>query len=59
MTEPLRRPGETPPGEGCTAEAHQERPDGGIWEHPYFWLGLIVLGSVVVAAYFLLRIVSL
>lgn len=56
MTEPLHRPTETPPAEGSTAEAHQERPDGGIWEHPYFWLSLIIFGSVVIAAYFIVRI---
>ncbi|MFB6552493.1 DUF6480 family protein [Streptomyces sp. NPDC056405] len=59
MTEPLRRPTETPPVEGSTAEAHEERPDGGIWEHPYIWLSLIVVGSVIIAAFFLLRFVSL
>ncbi|MFA3872921.1 hypothetical protein ACSLFT_35050 (plasmid) [Streptomyces sp. G6] len=45
--------------EGSTAEAHQERPDGGVWEHPYIWLSLIAVGSVIVAAFFLLRFVSL
>ncbi|MFE2049563.1 DUF6480 family protein [Streptomyces sp. NPDC059459] len=59
MTEPLGKPTETPPVEGSTAEAHQERPDGGVWEHPYFWLGLIVVGSVMMAAFFLLRSVDL
>ncbi|MFD9460372.1 DUF6480 family protein [Streptomyces sp. NPDC060027] len=59
MTHSLVPPGETPPAEGCIAEAHQERPDGGIWEHPYFWLSLIVLGSVVVAGFFVARISGL
>ncbi|MFD8427974.1 hypothetical protein ACFV1R_10230 [Streptomyces coelicoflavus] len=45
--------------EGSTAEAHEERPDGGVWEHPYFWLGLVVLGSVITAAFFLLRFLDL
>ncbi|MEY2242193.1 DUF6480 family protein [Streptomyces sp. SAS_267] len=56
MTHPLVPPGETPPVEGSTAEAHQELPDGGIWEHPYVWLGFIVVGSVIVAGYFVARI---
>ncbi|MDF3300221.1 DUF6480 family protein [Streptomyces tropicalis] len=55
----LPPPGETPPAEGSIAEAHQERPDGGVWEHPYFWLGLIVLGSVIVAGFFVFRVVDL
>ncbi|MGW2825708.1 DUF6480 family protein [Streptomyces sp. NPDC001443] len=59
MTEPLHRPTETPPVEGSTAEAHPERPDGGIWEHPYLWLGLIVLGALLFAAFFIARIVDL
>ncbi|MFF3412513.1 DUF6480 family protein [Streptomyces sp. NPDC002742] len=59
MTHPLVPPGETPPVEGSIAEAHQERPDGGIWEHPYWWLTLIVLGSVIVAGYFVARISGL
>ncbi|MCX4912437.1 DUF6480 family protein [Streptomyces sp. NPDC060011] len=59
MAHPLVPPGETPPAEGSIAEAHQERPDGGIWEHPYFWLGLIVIGSLIVAAFFVARISGL
>ncbi|MEU0786783.1 DUF6480 family protein [Streptomyces sp. NPDC006173] len=59
MAHPLVPPGETPPAEGSIAEAHQERPDGGIWEHPYFWLGLIIIGSLVVAAFFVARISGL
>ncbi|GAA3290381.1 hypothetical protein [Streptomyces cinereospinus] len=59
MTEPLRPPTETPPVEGSTAEAHQERPDGGLWEHPYLWLGLIVFGSMLTAGFFALRVVGL
>ncbi|WP_028799918.1 DUF6480 family protein [Streptomyces sp. 142MFCol3.1] len=59
MTHPLTPPGETPPAEGSIAEAHQERPDGGVWDHPYFWLGLIVLGAVVVAGYFVMRVLDL
>ncbi|WP_406841623.1 hypothetical protein ACICHK_42310 (plasmid) [Streptomyces sp. AHU1] len=56
---PLVPPTETPPVEGCTAEAHQERADGGLWEHPYMWLGLIVLGSIAIAGYFIARMVDL
>ncbi|MFI5764062.1 MULTISPECIES: DUF6480 family protein [unclassified Streptomyces] len=52
-------PEETPSAEGSTAEAHQERPDGGIWEHPWFFLGLIVLGTVLVAGFFVARIAGL
>ncbi|AOT62293.1 MULTISPECIES: DUF6480 family protein [Streptomyces] len=59
MTEPLRRPGETPPVEGSTAEAHEERPDRGVWEHPRIWLALILLGCVIVAAFFVARIAGL
>ncbi|MCT7352680.1 hypothetical protein N4P33_10915 [Streptomyces sp. 15-116A] len=59
MTEPLHRPTETPPVEGSTAEAHEERPDGGVWEHPYVWLGLVVAGIVITAAFFLLRSLDL
>ncbi|MBZ9593812.1 MULTISPECIES: DUF6480 family protein [Streptomyces] len=59
MTEPLHPPGETPAAEGSTAEAHRERPDGGIWEHPRFWLLLIMLGAVLVAAFFLVRVITL
>ncbi|MGW2964909.1 DUF6480 family protein [Streptomyces sp. NPDC001220] len=59
MTESLTPPGETPPAEGCTAEAHQERPDGGLWEHPIFWLSLIVVGCLIVAAFFVARVFDL
>ncbi|KAA0941094.1 MULTISPECIES: DUF6480 family protein [Streptomyces] len=59
MTDPLVPPEETPPVEGSTAEPHEERADGGIWEHPRFWLYLIVLGAVIVAAFFIARIFSL
>ncbi|MET9730489.1 DUF6480 family protein [Streptomyces sp. NPDC006458] len=59
MNESLPPPGETPPAEGSTAEAHRERPDGGIWEHPHVWLSLIVLGCLLVAAFFLVRVISL
>ncbi|MEU8843142.1 hypothetical protein AB0D97_29115 [Streptomyces roseus] len=52
-------PQETPSGEGSTAEAHQERPDGGIWEHPRFFLGLIVLGTILVAGFFVARVADL
>ncbi|MER8032556.1 DUF6480 family protein [Streptomyces bauhiniae] len=57
--ESLPPPGETPPVEGSTAEAHPERPDGGPFEHPRLWLGLIVLGCALVAAYFLVRMIDL
>ncbi|MCF4136804.1 DUF6480 family protein [Streptomyces sp. Tue 6430] len=59
MSEPLPPPGETPPVEGSTAEAHCERPDGGIWEHPRVWLFLITAGCLLVAAFFLVRVISL
>ncbi|WCD90951.1 hypothetical protein KPP03845_107380 [Streptomyces xanthophaeus] len=52
-------PEETPSGEGCIAEAHQERPDGGLWEHPWLFLGLIALGTVLVAGFFAARIAGL
>ena len=56
MTDSLRPPTETPPVEGSTAEAHQERPDGGAWEHPSWWLWLIVGGCALVAAFFVARL---
>jgi hypothetical protein len=59
MTDPRVPPEETPPVEGSTAEAHEERADGGMWEHPRVWLWLIVLLAVVVAAFFVARIFSL
>ncbi|MCX5071594.1 DUF6480 family protein [Streptomyces sp. NPDC060334] len=49
-------PGETPPGEGSIAEAHQERADGGIFEHPRVLLALIAFGAVLFAAFFAARI---
>ncbi|WP_328540295.1 DUF6480 family protein [Streptomyces sp. NBC_00344] len=51
-------PGETPPAEGCIAEAHEERPDGGMWEHPRFWAALILCGALLFAAFFVARIFS-
>lgn len=59
MTEPLIPPEETPPAEGSTAEAHEERADGGLWEHPGIWLGLIVVGAVLIAAFFIFRLIAL
>lgn len=59
MTDPLVPPEETPPAEGSIAEAHEERADGGPWEHPGLWVWLIVAGAVVVAAFFVFRLVSL
>ncbi|WP_405791172.1 DUF6480 family protein [Streptomyces sp. NBC_00029] len=59
MSDPLVPPEETPPAEGSTAEAHQERADGGIWEHPAFWLWLIVAGALLVGAFFIARIFGL
>ncbi|MFE0700898.1 DUF6480 family protein [Streptomyces sp. NPDC058872] len=56
MSEQLVPPGETPPAEGSTSSAHQERADGGIWEHPMFWVSLIVLGAVLVGLFFVFRI---
>ncbi|MDR6974119.1 hypothetical protein J2X68_000797 [Streptomyces sp. 3330] len=52
-------PTETPPVEGSVAEAHQERADGGIWEHPGVWLALIALGALLVAGFFAARIAGL
>ncbi|WP_394436548.1 DUF6480 family protein [Streptomyces sp. SGAir0957] len=52
-------PTETPPVEGSIAEAHQERADGGVWEHPAWWVWLIVIGAVLVAAFFAARIAGL
>jgi hypothetical protein len=49
-------PGETPPAEGSIGEAHEERADGGLWEHPGVWTALIVIGALVVAGFFLARI---
>ncbi|MFJ4963907.1 hypothetical protein EES43_28265 [Streptomyces sp. ADI96-02] len=49
-------PQETPPAEGSIGDAHQERPDGGIWEHPVVWMGLIMLGALVIAGFFIGRI---
>lgn len=59
MTEQLRPPSETPAVEGSTAEAHQERPDGGIWDHPLWWLSLVVIGSMLIAALFLVRVIAM
>ncbi|WP_420036931.1 DUF6480 family protein [Streptomyces sp. cg28] len=56
MTTSRVPPAETPPAEGSIAEAHQERADGGIWEHPYWWVLLILVGSVLVAGFFVARI---
>jgi hypothetical protein len=53
---PVNPPTETPPAEGCIAEAHVERADGGMWEHPALWAGLVLLGSLVFGAYFIARI---
>ncbi|MFI8266550.1 MULTISPECIES: DUF6480 family protein [unclassified Streptomyces] len=50
------QPGVTPPGEGSTAEAHEERADGGLWEHPLLLLVPIVIGTLMVAAFFIARI---
>ncbi|WP_055716327.1 DUF6480 family protein [Streptomyces torulosus] len=58
-SEQLPPPEETPAAEGSTAEAHHERPDGGIWEHPHLWLFLIALGALLFAAFFLVRMITL
>ncbi|MFJ9326441.1 DUF6480 family protein [Streptomyces sp. NPDC101230] len=55
----LNPPTETPPAEGSIGEAHEERPDGGVWEHPAVWISLIVLGALLVAAFFVARVVGL
>ncbi|OIJ68459.1 DUF6480 family protein [Streptomyces mangrovisoli] len=59
MTPPRIPPGETPPVEGSIAEAHQERADGGLWEHPRVWLFLILLGCLLVAGFFVARVIDL
>ncbi|MGW0874161.1 DUF6480 family protein [Streptomyces sp. NPDC002740] len=59
MTDPLVPPEETPPAEGSTAEAHQERADGGMWEHPVIWVWLILAGAVIVAGFYIARVISL
>ncbi|MCS0634084.1 DUF6480 family protein [Streptomyces sp. LP05-1] len=59
MTEPLVPPEETPPVEGSTAEAHEERADGGPWEHPGLWVWLVIIGAALVAGYFVARMASL
>ncbi|WP_456225513.1 DUF6480 family protein [Streptomyces sp. YJ-C3] len=52
-------PTETPPAEGSVSAAHRERPDGGLWEHPGWWLWLIVIGSILVAGFFVARIAGM
>ncbi|OQR59710.1 hypothetical protein B6E66_34060 [Streptomyces maremycinicus] len=59
MTDPLVPPEETPPAEGSTAEAHEERADGGMWEHPRIWVWLILAGAVIVAGFYIARVISL
>ncbi|MER7956500.1 DUF6480 family protein [Streptomyces sp. NPDC096030] len=59
MTEPLVPPQETPPAEGSTSSAHQERADGGMWEHPMVWVSVIVAGSALIALFFVFRMVGL
>ncbi|MFD6284805.1 DUF6480 family protein [Streptomyces sp. NPDC060205] len=59
MTDPRVPPQETPPAEGSIAEAHEERADGGMWEHPGVWVWLIVLGAAIVAGFFIARIFAL
>lgn len=56
MTTALNPPGETPPAEGCIGEAHQERADGGMWEHPAVWAAVVLVGAAFFAAFFLARI---
>lgn len=47
MTDPqLPHPEETPPAEGATADAHEERADGGIWEHPGLWVSVIAVVTI-------------
>ncbi|MFD0140929.1 MULTISPECIES: DUF6480 family protein [unclassified Streptomyces] len=59
MTEPLVPPQETPPAEGSTSSAHQERADGGMWEHPMVWVSVIVVGGALIALFFVFRLVGL
>ncbi|MFJ6940506.1 DUF6480 family protein [Streptomyces sp. NPDC101132] len=56
MSTPKVPPEETPEVEASTAAAHQERPDGGVWEHPWAFLSLIAVGALMVAAFFVVRI---
>ncbi|MFE3583584.1 hypothetical protein [Streptomyces vinaceus] len=56
MSAPKVPPEETPEVEGSTGSAHAERPDGGLWEHPWAVLALIALGAAMVAAFFVVRI---
>ncbi|MEI7031186.1 DUF6480 family protein [Streptomyces pratensis] len=55
----LNPPSETPPAEGSISEPHEERPDGGLWEHPGVWTALIVVGALMVAGFFLARVFGL
>ncbi|MFH8729856.1 DUF6480 family protein [Streptomyces termitum] len=59
MSVPFVPPEETPPVEGSTSSAHPERADGGVWEHPVFWVALIGLGAVLGALFFLFRLIGL
>ncbi|MFD9722350.1 DUF6480 family protein [Streptomyces sp. NPDC059072] len=59
MSTPKVPPEETPEAEGSTGSAHPERPDGGMWEHPSVFLLLIALGAVMVAAFFIVRILGM
>ncbi|MER7575777.1 DUF6480 family protein [Streptomyces sp. NPDC126514] len=59
MSEQLPPPGETPLAEGSTAEAHPEPPDGGVWDHPWWWLSLVVIGSLLIAGFFLARVLAM
>ncbi|GHE45653.1 hypothetical protein CP980_34335 [Streptomyces vinaceus] len=58
MSTPKVSPEETPEVEGSTASPHAERPDGGLWEHPWVILALIATGAAMVAAFFAVRIVQ-
>ncbi|OON78809.1 hypothetical protein [Streptomyces tsukubensis] len=52
-------PTETPECEGSIAEAHQERPDGHLWEHPRIMLGAVVFLALLWVAFFAARIAAL
>ncbi|OII59717.1 hypothetical protein BJP40_12835 [Streptomyces sp. CC53] len=56
MSVPLVPPQETPPVEGSTSSAHSERPDRGVWEHPWLPMVLVLVGSAAFAAFFAARI---
>ncbi|MFD7779042.1 DUF6480 family protein [Streptomyces sp. NPDC059753] len=59
MTDPLVPPEETPPAEGSIAETHEERADGGLWDHPLIWVWRMVASAAIFAALFIVRLIDL